>query len=113
MDNTLVSDARPAGSNHLLKILGIGFGVSIVFGVVCLDLFVLGRKEPHLPRPYQAIGYQILPAVVLLIAAVFLVGYVVSNPVNSLYSLAIVAMFYPAYRLLKWVSGGGSVIETA
>ena len=73
-------------------------------GAVYLALFVLRRKEPGLNRPFKAYGYPVLPGFVLLVAVVFLVGYLVSNPVNSLIALGIVALFYPAYRLLKRVS---------
>ncbi|HCA59920.1 MAG TPA: amino acid transporter, partial [Blastocatellia bacterium] len=73
-------------------------------GAVYLALFVLRRKEPGLNRPFKAYGYPVLPAIVLLVAVVFLVGYLVSNPVNSLIALGIVALFYPAFRLLKRVS---------
>ena len=73
-------------------------------GAVYLALFVLRRKEPGLARPFKAYGYPVLPAIVLLVAVVFLVGYLVSNPVNSLIALGVVALFYPAYRLLKRVS---------
>lgn len=56
----------------------------LVFGLIALldtasslliisALFVLRRKEPDLPRPFRAIGYPLLPALVLAVNLVLLV----------------------------------------
>ncbi len=68
---------------------------------VYLALFVLRRKEPDLPRPYRVFGYPFLPAIVLIIAIIFFVGYVVSNTLNSLYSIGILLLIYPLYLISK------------
>jgi len=73
-------------------------------GFVYLALFILRRKEPGTPRPYRAWGYPIVPALTLLVASIFFVGYLVSNPANSLVAFSIILLFFPAYFLLKWRS---------
>lgn len=78
---------------------------------VYVALFVLRRREPDLPRPFKAYGYPYLPILVLLIASVFMVGYVVSNPRNSLYALGIIALFYPAYLTVKRFVGAQPEID--
>lgn len=70
-------------------------------GFVYLALFVMRRKEPDLPRPFKAIGYPILPALVLIGAIVFFIGYIVSNPYNSLSALGILALIVPLYLLCQ------------
>jgi len=72
---------------------------------VYLALFVLRRKEPDLPRPFRAIGYPFLPAILLIGACVFFVGYVVSNTMNSLYSIGILLLLYPVYLIFRRMSG--------
>jgi APA family basic amino acid/polyamine antiporter len=69
--------------------------------VVYLALFVLRRKEPDLPRPFRAIGYPVLPAIVVIGAWIILIGYVVSNTTNSLYSIGILLLIYPFFLIVK------------
>ncbi len=69
--------------------------------VVYLSLFILRRKEPDLPRPYRAYGYPILPAIVVMGAWIILIGYIISNTLNSLYSIGILLLIYPAYLILR------------
>ncbi|HMS10655.1 MAG TPA: hypothetical protein PKE66_14310, partial [Pyrinomonadaceae bacterium] len=71
MDNSLVSDARPAASNHLLKILGIGFGVAIVIGAVVGGSVIrtAGMLAGHLGSEWLVIGVLGLGAIWALIGA--------------------------------------------
>jgi APA family basic amino acid/polyamine antiporter len=66
------------------------------------SLFVLRRREPNLERPYRAIGYPVIPAIVLLGAIAFLVGSFVSDRANTLKSIAVLLASYPVYRLVIW-----------
>jgi APA family basic amino acid/polyamine antiporter len=75
---------------------------------VCLALFIMRRREPDLPRPFRAVGYPFLPALVLIGGLIFFVGYIVSNPYNSLYALAILALIFPVYRICRRVSREGA-----
>jgi APA family basic amino acid/polyamine antiporter len=71
---------------------------------VYLALFILRRREPDLPRPYRAWGYPVLPAVVLVGAWVIFIGYVVSNTLNSLLCLGILALLYPLFLVVSRLS---------
>jgi APA family basic amino acid/polyamine antiporter len=63
-------------------------------------LFILRRREPELPRPYRAIGYPVIPAIVLLGAIAFIGGSFVSDRANTLKSVAILVASYPLYLLV-------------
>ena len=69
-----------------------------------LSIFVLRRREPDLPRPFRAIGYPVLPAIVLIGAWTLLIVYVAGNTMNSLYSIGILVLLYPAFLILKRLS---------
>jgi APA family basic amino acid/polyamine antiporter len=66
-----------------------------------ISVFVLRRREPEKERPYRAWGYPWTTALALLGSVLFLVGAIASDTRNSLYALALLAVSYPLYRLLK------------
>jgi APA family basic amino acid/polyamine antiporter len=66
-----------------------------------LSVFVLRRREPDTPRPYRAWGYPWTTGIVLLGSIAFLAGAVVADTRNALYSLALLALSFPIYQLLK------------
>ena len=70
------------------------------YGVSFTSLFVLRRREPDLPRPYRAIGYPVIPAIVLLGAVAFIIGSFFGDRANTLKSVVVLLMSYPAYRLV-------------
>ena len=63
------------------------------------SLFVLRRREPDLERPYRAIGYPVIPAIVLLGALAFIVSSFFGDRDNTLKSVAVLLVSYPLYRL--------------
>ena len=63
-------------------------------------LFVLRRREPNLERPYRAIGYPVIPAIVLLGAIAFIVGSFFGDRANTLKSVAILIASYPVYLIV-------------
>lgn len=65
------------------------------------SLFVLRRREPDLPRPFKTWAYPFAPFVLLLISIALFVGYVISDTTNSLYAVAMLAVSYPIYLLVK------------
>lgn len=67
------------------------------------SLFVLRKREPQLERPYHAIGYPVIPAIVLLGALTFIIGSFVSDRVNTLKSVGVLLASYPVYRLIAWL----------
>ncbi|HMD31501.1 MAG TPA: APC family permease, partial [Candidatus Acidoferrales bacterium] len=73
-----------------------------------LSLFILRRREPDAPRPYRAWGYPWTTGLALLGAVAFLVGSIVADITNtqaerhySIYALALLALSYPAFRLMR------------
>jgi APA family basic amino acid/polyamine antiporter len=65
-----------------------------------VSLFVLRRREPNLPRPYRAIGYPVIPAMVFLGALAFIAGSFFGDRDNTLKSVLVLLASYPAYRLV-------------
>jgi basic amino acid/polyamine antiporter, APA family len=66
-----------------------------------ISVFVLRRREPKKERPYRAWGYPWTTAFALLGSVLFLVGAIVSDTRNSVYALALLAVSYPLFRLMK------------
>jgi APA family basic amino acid/polyamine antiporter len=71
------------------------------YGLVFLSLFVLRRKEPNAPRPFQAKGHPWTTGLVLLLSIAFLIANVSVDTRNSIYSLVLVAVSWPVYRLMR------------
>jgi APA family basic amino acid/polyamine antiporter len=62
-------------------------------------VFVLRWREPGTERPYRAWGYPWTTGIALAGSLAFLVGAVLSDTRNSLWSLAVLAVSYPLYKL--------------
>jgi APA family basic amino acid/polyamine antiporter len=56
---------------------------------------------PDAPRPYKVWGYPFTPALALIGSLAFLGGAVVGDTRRSLWALALLAVSYPVYRLLR------------
>lgn len=69
-----------------------------------VSVFVLRRREPTKERPYRAWGYPWTTALALIGSVLFLAGAVASDTTNSLYALALLAVSYPIFRLLKFAN---------
>jgi len=65
------------------------------------SVFVLRWREPDLPRPYRAWGHPWTTGLVLLGSAAYLAGVILSDPQTSRVSLVLLALSYPAFRLMK------------
>ncbi|HSP14547.1 MAG TPA: APC family permease [Thermoanaerobaculia bacterium] len=66
-----------------------------------LSLFVLRRREPDAARPYRAWGHPIATGIALVASVSFLIGAVVLDPKNSLYTLALLAVSIPAFAAIR------------
>ena len=66
-----------------------------------ISVIVLRRREPDLPRPYRVWGYPWTTLIVLLGSIAFLTGAVIADKKNSLWALAILAVSYPLYLIVK------------
>lgn len=87
------------GTFEMLLAVSQFLAVTIVILLV-VSLFVLRRKEPDAPRPYRAWGYPFAPGLILIGAILLFVGYIYSNPTPSLYSIGLLIVSYPLYRLV-------------
>lgn len=63
-------------------------------------IFALRRKEPDTPRPFRVPGFPWTTGVVLVGSAAFLIGAVLSDRTNSLWSIALLAASWPVYRMI-------------
>src|SRR6266446_1274065 len=66
-----------------------------------ISVILLRIREPDLPRPYRVWGYPWTTLIVLLGSIAFLVGAVIADKKNSLWALAILAVSYPLYLIVK------------
>ncbi|MBV9493947.1 MAG: APC family permease [Acidobacteria bacterium] len=64
-------------------------------------LFVLRRREPDAVRPYRAWGHPFTTGIALLASVAFLIGAVIGDRTNSLWSLGILCVSYPVYLLVR------------
>ena len=74
------------------------------YAMAYISVFVLRWREPDLPRPYRAWGYPWTTLIVLLGSIAFLAGAVISDKQNSLWALAILAISYPLYLIVRLLS---------
>ena len=89
----------------MLAVLAFFFVIN--YSISFLSVFVLRFKEPKTPRPYRAWGYPWTTGLALIGSIAFLVGAVVSDIKNSVYALVLLAVSYPVFLLLKWISKQG------
>lgn len=69
-----------------------------------ISVFVLRVREPEKARPYRAWGYPWTTALALIGSVLFLIGAIASDTRNSIYALALLAVSYPLFRLMKLVN---------
>lgn len=89
---------------------------SILFVMVYLSGFisivVLRRREPQLSRPFKAWFYPWGNLLVLLASAAFLVGAVITDLEDALFTLIFVALTVPAYFLMMRVNRAAAAQES-
>ncbi len=88
-------------ANSFEQIFALGAVIlALVMGGALAALFRLRVTEPNLPRPYRAWCYPYIPAFALLVTAVLLAGFAVSDPRSLLLIGGVLVVSYPSYRLL-------------
>jgi APA family basic amino acid/polyamine antiporter len=65
------------------------------------SLFLLRRKEPKMARPYRAWGYPWTTGIALLASVIFLVGSIATDRKNAPWALALLALSYPVFLVMK------------
>jgi APA family basic amino acid/polyamine antiporter len=66
-----------------------------------VSLFVLRKREPNKERPYRAWGYPWTTGAALVGSLLFLAGAIASDTTNSLWALALLAVSYPVFWLMR------------
>jgi APA family basic amino acid/polyamine antiporter len=74
-----------------------GFAIVLFSGAAVAALFVLRRRDRHIPRPYKVWGYPVAPAAFVLMSAAMLVQAIRYAPGPSLTGLLIIATGAPIY----------------
>jgi APA family basic amino acid/polyamine antiporter len=85
--------------DRVITVLAFFFVANYTLSFV--SVFILRRREPEKKRPYRALGYPVTTAAALIGSILFLAGAIASDTRNSLYALALLAVSYPLFRLMK------------
>lgn len=64
------------------------------------SLFALRRQQPNLPRPFRALGYPFLPALVCLLDLGLLIAFIAADPISGVYMGGLIAVCVPVGILL-------------
>ncbi len=79
----------------------LSFFFVAIYSLSFLTLFVLRHREPDAPRPYRAWGHPYTTGLALVASIVFLVGAVLGDVKNSLYSIALLVLSAPVFWLMR------------
>lgn len=77
------------------------FAVWLFTALVGSSLFVLRRKLPAAPRRYRAIGYPVIPAIFVIVAAWLVVNSLWATPVESAAGLVLIAIGLPFFFFFR------------
>jgi basic amino acid/polyamine antiporter, APA family len=91
--------------NSVLALAAFFFVANYTLSFV--SIFVLRRKEPGTPRPFRVPGFPFTTGLVLIGSIAFLVGAVLSDRTNSLWSIVLLALSYPVYRVMERARASG------
>ncbi|MEX6690138.1 amino acid permease [Danxiaibacter flavus] len=75
------------------------FVVLIFYILTIIGIFRLRKKQPHIPRPYKAFGYPVLPALYVLFASTICIALFVYKPTYTWPGLGIVLLGVPLYYI--------------
>jgi len=80
-------------------LFAIGGTLLLLLDPLCAAaLFALRRHEPALARPYRAIGFPLLPGLVLVVGSALFVAYIVANPRPTLIACGLLAVAFPLFK---------------
>ncbi len=77
------------------------FAVLLFYILTVAGIFVLRRRRPEVPRPITAVGYPLLPALYILVAAFICAVLLIEKPVYTYPGLFIVLAGVPVYYLWR------------
>jgi APA family basic amino acid/polyamine antiporter len=73
----------------------------LAFFLYELSLFALRRQQPNLARPFRAIGYPVVPALVCLLDLALLIAFIAAEPISGVYMAALILMCVPVALALR------------
>jgi APA family basic amino acid/polyamine antiporter len=74
-------------------------GIWPFYIVAVVGVFLLRRRLPDAARPYRAFGYPVVPALFLVAATFMVINALVTDPVNTGITFAIILAGVPVYLL--------------
>ena len=77
------------------------FASWILYGMTTAAVIVLRRKRPDLPRPYRTLGYPVVPAVFVVVAAALVYSTLLESPRESVMGLLLILCGCPFYLYWK------------
>jgi len=76
-------------------------GIWPFYILAVLAVFVIRKREPTLHRPYRAWGYPVVPVVFLVASIGMIANALISDPVNTGITFAIILVGIPVYYAAK------------
>ena len=76
-------------------------GIWPFYALAVAGVYVLRRTRPGLPRPYRTLGYPVTPAIFLVASVGMVANALVTDPVNTGVTFAIVLAGVPVYAVWK------------
>jgi len=77
------------------------YGMVLSYTLTVLGLFVLRWKQPDTPRPYRCTGYPWLPAIYILVGAMWTLNTIITRPSEAFWGTTIVLAGVPGYLYWK------------
>lgn len=77
------------------------FMLLVVTGLAYFSVLRLRKTEPEFPRPYKAWGYPYSTWITILVTLAFFIGFSFGDPRSFMIIMAITAISYPIFRLLR------------
>jgi APA family basic amino acid/polyamine antiporter len=82
------------------------FAALLFYVLTVAGLFVLRYKKPFAERPYRALGYPLIPALYVIVAAAIMLNLLIVKPKYTWPGLIIVCTGIPVYFLWRRGAGG-------
>lgn len=76
-------------------------GIWPFYALAVAAVFALRRRRPELPRPYRTWGYPVVPALFLLASVAMVANALITDPMNTGVTFAIILAGMPVYRLWR------------
>jgi APA family basic amino acid/polyamine antiporter len=84
------------------------FAALLFYALTIGGLFMLRRKMPFAERPYQVIGYPVLPALYIVMCVLVMIDLLIVKPIYTWPGLIIVLSGMPVYYVWRLLSRRGA-----